>query len=366
MLVIIPMIVLGIETSCDETAAAVVADGRDVRASVISSQVSLHAGYGGVVPELAAREHLKNIVPVVTTTLEEANVEPADLDAIAVTSCPGLVPALVVGVSYAKGLAAAADKPLVGINHFLAHIYGAFLEQPDLLANVEAYPILALVVSGGHTAIVLIRETGRSDIIGTTLDDAAGEAFDKAAKILSLGYPGGPIIDRIARNGNPDSVDFPRSLTGRTGKPTKPGNRFNFSFSGVKTSLLYRVKDRELDDDQLADVVASYQAAIVDVLVAKTIDAAAKFATPTVVLCGGVACNSRLRERMEKAVRASGRHLVSATPKYCTDNAAMVAGLAYHYVRRGERSGFNLAVRARLTSDIGILPFAPGACVAHM
>lgn len=360
-LVVLPMIVLGIETSCDETAAAVVVDGRDVRASVISSQVSLHAGYGGVVPELAAREHLKNIVPVVTTTLEEAHLKPTDLDAIAVTSCPGLVPALVVGVSYAKGLAAAADRPLIGVNHFLAHIYGSFLEQPDLLADPKAYPMLALVVSGGHTALVLIRQTGQADIIGTTLDDAAGEAFDKAAKILSLGYPGGPIIDRIARNGNPDSVEFPRSLTGRTGRPARPEDRFNFSFSGVKTSLLYRVKDRELSDDELADVVASYQAAIVDVLVAKTVDAATRFATPTVVLCGGVACNSRLREKMREAVTTNGQQLVIASPKYCTDNAAMVAGLAYHYVRRGDGSGFDLSVSARLPADVGVLPFAPGA-----
>ncbi|MBT3377716.1 MAG: tRNA (adenosine(37)-N6)-threonylcarbamoyltransferase complex transferase subunit TsaD [Lentisphaerae bacterium] len=355
------MIVLGIETSCDETAAAVVADGEDVRASVISSQVALHAGYGGVVPELAAREHLKNIVPVVTATLEQADLTPAQLDAIAVTACPGLVPALCVGVSYAKGLAAASKKPLVGINHFLAHIYGAFLEEPSLLESPETYPVLALVVSGGHTAIVLIRQTGRADIIGSTLDDAAGEAFDKAAKILSLGYPGGPVIDRIARDGNPESVDFPRSLTGRTGKPAKPENRFNFSFSGVKTSLLYRVKDCELNDSELADVIASYQAAIVDVLVTKTIDAAGEFAAPTVVLCGGVACNSRLRAKMGETVAASGRRLVVAAPKYCTDNAAMVAGLAHHYVRRGDQSGFDLAVRARLAPDLGILPFAPGA-----
>jgi N6-L-threonylcarbamoyladenine synthase len=355
------MIVLGIETSCDETAAAVVRDGQDVLGNAVASQIQLHAGYGGVVPELAAREHLRAMDVVVAQALAGAELDIAGIDAVAVTCGPGLVPALLVGTSYAKGLAAARGCPFLGVNHFLAHIYGSFIGHAGVLADAAAFPLLALVVSGGHTALVVIESTGRAHIVGTTLDDAAGEAYDKAAKILDLGYPGGPVLDRIAKTGNPKAYDFPRGLTGGGGRPLDPQHRYNFSFSGVKTALLYAIKDRELDEATLADAVASYQQAIVDVLVRKTIRAAAEFGTPTICMCGGVACNSQLRAEMGQAAEAAGRQLVLAAPKYCTDNAAMVGGIAYHYLNRGIASDMGLSVSARLDHSLGTVPFAPRA-----
>ena len=277
-------------------------------------------------PELAAREHLRAIVPVVQAALRAAECSLRDIDAVAVTNGPGLVPALLVGVSYGKGVAAARKCPVVGVNHFLAHIYGAFFDRWELLAQPSRFPMLALVVSGGHTALVLIRGDGSARIVGTTLDDAAGEAFDKAAKILHLGYPGGPVIDRIAKAGNPARYDFPRGLTGRAGRPLREEDRLNFSFSGVKTALLYMTRDRELPETDLGDIVASYQRAIVDVLVHKTVLAATEWGAATVVLCGGVACNSSLRQEMTAAFASGRRLLVTAAPRFCTDNAAMVAG----------------------------------------
>ena len=228
-------VILGIETSCDETAASIVLDGYDVRSNVVASQISQHAVYGGVVPELAAREHLKAITPVVQEALDKAGVCIGDVKAVTVTNGPGLMPALLVGLNFARGLAASNKIPLIGINHFIAHIYGAFLNNAvDLLDKVDTYPVLALVVSGGHTALVLINKDKSTSIIGTTIDDAAGEALDKGAKLLNLGYPGGPIIDELARHGDPNKYKFPRSLTGGAGKPLKEKNRFNFSFSGLK------------------------------------------------------------------------------------------------------------------------------------
>ncbi|MCK5801375.1 MAG: tRNA (adenosine(37)-N6)-threonylcarbamoyltransferase complex transferase subunit TsaD [Lentisphaeria bacterium] len=355
------MKILGIETSCDETAVAIVQDGHEVLANCVASQIELHAGYGGVVPELAAREHLRAMPVVADQALADANCSLEDIDAVAVTCSPGLVPALLVGVSYAKGLAAARNCPLVPVSHFLAHIYGAFLDQPTLLQDERTFPVLALVVSGGHTALVVIEADGPARIVGTTLDDAAGEAYDKGAKILGLGYPGGPIIDCIAKTGNPAAHAFPRGLTGGGGRPRKPEHRHNFSFSGVKTALLYAVKDRHLTNTELADVVASYQAAIVDVLVSKTMDAAEHFGTPTVCMCGGVACNSQLRADMARAAEKRNLRLVLAPPKFCTDNAAMVAGIAQHYLGEGATHPPDLAfgVSARLDSNLGIVPFAP-------
>lgn len=355
------MIVLGIETSCDETAAALVRDGQDVLGNAVASQIKLHAGYGGVVPELAAREHLRAMDVVVNEALTGAGLTVSDIDAVAVTCGPGLIPALLVGTSYAKGLAAARGCPFLGVNHFLAHIYGSFIGRPDVLADANAFPVLALVASGGHSALVVITSSGRAHIVGTTIDDAAGEAYDKAAKILGLGYPGGPILDRIAKTGNPKAYDFPRGLTAGSGKPLDPMQRYNFSFSGVKTALLYATKGKELDEQGLADVVASYQQAIVDVLVAKTIRAASEFGTPTICLCGGVACNSQLRASMGEAVGRAERQLVLAAPKYCTDNAAMVGGIAFHYLSRGITSELALSVSARLEQDLGTIPFAPRA-----
>ena len=356
------MKILGIESSCDETAAAIVEDGHRVLSSVISSQVQLHAGYGGVIPELAAREHLRNVRPIIDEALAQANATLDDVDAIAVTSNPGLIPALLVGNAYAKGLAAATGKPIVGVNHFLGHIYGAFLEHPELIADPASFPILALVVSGGHTAIVLIQDDGNATIIGSTLDDAAGEALDKAAKILSLGYPGGPVIDRLAKGANPNAYAFPRPLTGTAGKPVAPEHRFDFSFSGVKTSLLDTYhKLGNVTDDMLPDLVASFQAAVVDVLVTKAIQAAQHHHTPIIALCGGVACNSLLRAQLTQAAERHRLRIVLAPPKFCTDNAAMIAGLAYHYCRHGRTDSLDMPANARLNHALGVIPFAPNA-----
>ena len=356
------MIILGIESSCDETAASIVKDGHTVLSSVISSQIALHAGYGGVIPELAAREHLKNIDPVINAAMREANVQFDELDAIAVTSNPGLIPALLVGNAYAKGLAASLGKPIIGINHFLAHIYGSFIEHPDFLEDSHNFPVLALVVSGGHTAIVLIPEDGKARILGSTLDDAAGEALDKAAKILNLGYPGGPIIDKLAKNGNPEKYNFPRSLTGAAGKAVAPEHKYDFSFSGVKTSLLNTVhKLGTIPDSDLPDLLASYQAAVMDVLVSKTLMAAREFTVHNICLCGGVACNSYLRKKLTDEAAKARRNVLLAPPKFCTDNAAMVGGLAFHYLKTNRIDGLDMPANARLNHNLGTLPFAPQA-----
>lgn len=345
-------IILGIETSCDETAASVVIGGCEVRSSIVSSQIAKHALYGGVVPEIAAREHLTAIEYVVETALKSADVSIGDVSALAVTNGPGLIPSLLIGVNFAKGLAAGHNIPLIGINHFIAHIYGCFLENGiEKLAMPETFPILALVVSGGHTALVLITADGNARIVGTTLDDAAGEAFDKAAKLLHLGYPGGPIIEKTARSGNPAKFAFPRSLTGASGKALDEKNLFNFSFSGVKTSLYYHCKKlgggENLTGEVLYDSVASYQEAIIDVLTRKTVEASEYFSASTVVLCGGVACNGALRERMRKVLPGK-RHLMMAHPKYCTDNAAMIAGLAWHDFKAGHFDGSDLDAYSRM------------------
>ncbi len=369
------MLVLGIETSCDETAVALVEDGHSVRANVISSQIAKHAQYGGVVPELAAREHLKAIDPVVNLAFREAGAGIADLDAVGVTNCPGLIPALLVGVSYAKGIAAARGIPVVGVNHFLAHIFGAFIDRPARLLDAATFPVIALVVSGGHTALALLRGEGDCRIVGTTLDDAAGEAFDKAAKILHLSYPGGPVIDKLSQQGDPGAVAFPIGLAVRKDSKNGGANRLNFSFSGVKTSLLYYLKKHGYIeppnataafsggappdfDDALLDVVASYQEAVVDALVQKTLLAAADYDAATVVVCGGVACNSRLRHKMAAAVEHSGRDFIVARPEYCTDNGAMIGGLAYYYVCNSEVDDFSLDAGARLMCIDSIPVFA--------
>jgi N6-L-threonylcarbamoyladenine synthase len=359
------MRVLGIETSCDETAVAVVEDGHTVRANLVSSQVAQHAAYGGVIPELAAREHLRALAPLTQLALQQAGVPLAQIDAVAVTQCPGLLPALLVGITYAKGLAAALGKPLLGVHHLVAHIYGALLDHPRIPRDQAAFPLLALIVSGGHTQLVLVSADGTWTQLGQTLDDAAGEAFDKAAKILHLGYPGGPVIDQLAQRGNPAAIAFPRGLVGGKGTAIKPELRFHFSFSGLKTALLYHVRQeptaeplRELRDEELLDIVASYQEAVVDVLVRKTMAAAAETRARTLVVCGGVACNSRLRAALSQAATAAGVPLLIAPPKYCTDNAAMIAGLAWHALRHGQRASFDLDALPRSGLG-GALPFAP-------
>ncbi len=347
-------LILGIETSCDETAAAVVADGKDVLSSVVSSQIAKHAKYGGVVPELAAREHLSAIEPVVSEALSAANTPIEKISAVAVTNGPGLIPSLLIGLNFARGLAASRKFPLIGINHFNAHIYGAFLDgNIQELEKAENYPMLSLVVSGGHTALVVSQADGTVSLAGTTLDDAAGEALDKAAKILGLPYPGGPEIERAAKFGDPAKFAFPRSLTGTTGKPVAEKDRFNFSFSGVKTSLYYYCKNfagGAIRDKLLADTAASYQEAIVDVLARKAFEAAAEFKAASVVLSGGVACNSSLRERFRKCAAASKLKLFIAPPKYCTDNAAMVAAIAWRRYKQGRFDNIGLDAFSRIES----------------
>ena len=355
-------IILGIESSCDETAASIVIDGYDVKSNIVASQIKQHAVYGGVVPELAAREHLKAIKPVVGAAIKEAGITAKDISAVAVTDGPGLMPALLVGLNFARGFSAALDIPIIGINHFIAHIYAAFLENNiELLSQKDSYPILALVVSGGHTALVLINDDKSSKVVGTTIDDAAGEALDKGAKLLDLGYPGGPIIDKIAREGKIDAYKFPRSLMGAGGKPLSKENKFNFSFSGLKTSLLYHIEKNgsieNVKESILEDTVASYQYAVVDVLCLKTLKAAKHFKAKSVVLCGGVAQNSLLRTELENRLPNNLKFILTQR-QYCGDNAAMIAGLGYHYFKNNDFSDLNLDSYSRLPA-FSEIPFVP-------
>ena len=344
------MDILGIETSCDETAAAVVRNGREVLSNVVYTQIPLHQPYGGVVPEIASRAHVEKISQVVGDALNGQHV-----DAVAVTYGPGLSPALIVGLNAAKGLAKSLNVPLLAINHIEAHLHTPFLfdsgETPAPFAPEECCPALGLAVSGGNTVWIDMPEYGKYEVIGETLDDAAGEAFDKAAKILDLGYPGGPVIERLAKQGDPHAVNFPRSLTPSSGKPVAPENRFHFSFSGVKTALLYHVKNlggvENIRDQVLFDILASYQEAIVDVLCRKAFDAAQQFNVRSIVLAGGVACNGALRERFQATVPKRYR-AVLPLKKYCTDNAAMVGGLGWHYWKRGVTAEPGLDAQARL------------------
>ncbi|MDH4164446.1 MAG: tRNA (adenosine(37)-N6)-threonylcarbamoyltransferase complex transferase subunit TsaD [Nitrospirota bacterium] len=332
------MFILGIETSCDETAASVLSD-RTVLSSIVSSQVALHERYGGVVPELASREHLRNIIPVVREALDAAKVRQQDLGLIAVTHAPGLIGALLVGVSTAKAMAYALHIPFIGVHHGEGHIVAAHLEYPKL-----EYPYVALLVSGGHTALYHIRNFGSYELIGQTRDDAAGEAFDKVAKLLDLPYPGGPVIDRLSREGDPKAIPFPRGV--REGS--------DFSFSGLKTAVrnhvaLFRSKDRGLDPGlKVADVAASFQQAVVDTLVEKTVQAAASRGLRSVVMAGGVAANSGLRSSMEKGCQSAGIRLFIPGMGLCVDNAAMIALAGYLRFSRGERSALDLNPRASM------------------
>jgi len=322
------MNVLGIETSCDETAAAVVRDGRCVLSSVVSSQVHLHGPYGGVVPEIASRSHVENLPAVVRETLQQSGLGWEDIDALAVTYGPGLASSLLVGLAAAKGLALSLRKPLCGINHLEAHMYSVFLgEQAPEPADV--CPFLALLVSGGHSCLVRVEDTGKYRLLGTTIDDAAGEAFDKGSNLLGLGYPGGPAIDKISRGGQRDLVRFPRGRQ-RKARGCPPGllPELCFSFSGLKTALLYYLRDNPsaAEEQNVADVAASYQEAIVDALVDRCKRALSDERCLAVV--GGVALNSRLREQVVALGEERGVRVLLAQPAYCADNAAMIAGLA--------------------------------------
>ncbi len=340
------MLVLGIETSCDETAAAVVEDGRHVRADVVASQILVHAPYGGVVPEVASRQHVATIVPVIQRAVADAKIALGDLDAIAVTCGPGLVGALLVGVETAKSLAFALGKPLVGVNHLAGHLAAIFLGDDA----PPPFPHLALLVSGGHTALIRVDEPGRTSLLGATRDDAAGEAFDKVGKLLGLGYPGGVAIDRLAATGDPRAVELPRALPAR--------DDLDFSFSGLKTAVSTRLAKTGVPQGAaLADFCASFQAAVVDVLVRKSRRALVREGLGALVVCGGVAANRGLRTALAEAAREDGFGLFIPPPKRCTDNAAMIAAEGSALFLRGKRAGLDLAV------DPG-LPLSPGGPLA--
>jgi N6-L-threonylcarbamoyladenine synthase len=313
--------ILGIETSCDETAASVVRDGRIVLSSVVSSQIDIHARFGGVVPEIASRAHVELLTPVIAEALVEAGVDESGIDAVACTVGPGLIGSLLVGVSAAKATALVWDVPFVGVNHLEAHFVAAFLEEPELEP-----PIVVLLVSGGHTLLVEVAEIGSYRIIGGTIDDAAGEAFDKVARFLGLGYPGGPAIDREAMSGDPTAIRFPRGLIDDTGD-----HQHDFSFSGLKTSVINHV--RKHPDVATADVCASFQEAVVDVLVTKARRAAQELGAKGLALAGGVAANSLLRERLLDACVEDGLHGFLPSRAMCTDNAAMIAATGFYRLR---------------------------------
>jgi N6-L-threonylcarbamoyladenine synthase len=306
-------VILGIETSCDETAAAVVVGGRQVLSSVVSTQIDLHARFGGVVPEIAGRAHLESIVPVVAQALIEAGIDGPDIDGIAVTVGPGLSGSLLVGLASAKALALAWNKPLIAVNHHEAHFYASFLEDPEL-----QMPLMVLLVSGGHTMLVAMNDHGRYRLLGQTIDDAAGEAFDKVARYLGLGYPGGPAIDRIARDGDPLAIAFPRPML---------NDGLDLSFSGLKTAVVNYV--RAHPDCETADVAASFQEAVVDVLVTKARRAARQIGARAMALGGGVAANSVLRERFLDACTDDDVHAFLPSRSMCTDNAAMIAAAGW-------------------------------------
>jgi N6-L-threonylcarbamoyladenine synthase len=332
------MLILGIETSCDETAASVVEDGRRVLSNVISSQVDIHKKFGGIVPELASRAHMENILPVVREAMESSGKGLADLDAVAVTVGPGLIGALLVGVSFAKSLAYSAGIPIVGVNHIEGHLSAIFLEHDDI-----SMPFVLLVVSGGHSHLFQVKGCCDYVKLGQTRDDAAGEAYDKVAKLLGLGYPGGPVIDELSRKGDPQRIKFPRIFLEQ--------GSLDFSFSGLKTAVLNHVRGLRTDsipDDVVADICASFQAAVVEVLVSKTIQAADVTGVRDIAVAGGVASNSALREGLKVAADKAGKRLFIPSPLLCTDNAAMVAAAGYHLYMAGKVAGLDLNPQANL------------------
>lgn len=323
--------ILGIESSCDETAAAVVKNGREVLSNVISSQIELHKLYGGVVPEIASRKHIEKIDQVIEEALETAGKTLEDIDAIAVTYGPGLVGALLVGVAEAKALAYAAHKPLVGVHHIEGHVSANYIEHKDLEPA-----FLCLIVSGGHTHLVLVKDYGEYEIIGRTRDDAAGEAFDKVARAIGLGYPGGPKIDKLAKEGNPNAIKFPRAKVENA--------PHDFSFSGVKSAVLNYMNGCKMKDIEVnrADIAASFQDAVVDVLVQRTVEAAKEYDMKKVALAGGVASNQGLRAKMKEVCEKEELELYHPSPIFCTDNGAMIGVAGYYEYMKGTRHGLDL------------------------
>lgn len=325
------LLILAIESSCDETAAAVVKNGREVLSNVISSQIALHTLYGGVVPEIASRKHIEKINQVIEAALDEAKVTLDDIDAIGVTYGPGLVGALLVGVAEAKAIAYAARKPLIGVHHIEGHIAANFIEHKELEP-----PFLCLVVSGGHTHLVCVKDYGEFEILGRTRDDAAGEAFDKVARAIGLGYPGGPKIDKVSKEGNPDAIEFPRAHMGDT--------PYDFSFSGVKSAVLNYLNGCKMKGEtwNQADVAASFQKAVTDVLVANSMRAVKEYGLRKFAIAGGVASNSALRSAMKEACEKNDIDFYYPSPIFCTDNAAMIGVAAYYEYLKGTRHGWDL------------------------
>lgn len=323
--------ILAIESSCDETAAAVVRNGREVLSNVIYSQIDMHTVYGGVVPELASRAHIEKINPVIEKALSDAGMTLDEIDAVAVTYGPGLVGALLVGVAEAKAIAWAAGKPLIGVHHIEGHISANYIEHPDLKP-----PYLGLIVSGGHTHLVIVKDWADFEILGRTVDDAAGEAFDKVARAIGLGYPGGPKIDRVAKEGNPDAIVFPRAKVNKS--------VYDFSFSGLKSAVLNYLNHAAMTGEKVdqADLAASFQKSVVSVLVEHTINAAREYGIRQVAMAGGVASNSALRAAMREACDREGLSLAIPSPIYCTDNAVMIGVAAFHEYEAGTRSGWDL------------------------
>ena len=325
------LLILGIESSCDETAAAVVKGGRTVLSNVISSQIDIHTLYGGVVPEIASRKHTERINQVIRQALKDAGVALSDIDAIAVTYGPGLVGALLVGVAEAKAISFATGIDLIGVHHIEGHICANYIEHEDLNP-----PFLSLVVSGGHTHLVRVKDYGEYEILGRTRDDAAGEAFDKVARAIGLGYPGGPKIDKVSKEGNPDAIAFPRAKV--------TDSAYDFSFSGLKSAVLNYLNACEMKGETIvtADVAASFQKAVVDVLVENSMAACRQYEAKEFALAGGVASNSALRAAMQEACDAQGIRFYMPSPIYCTDNAAMIAVAGYYEYCKGVRSGLDL------------------------